>query len=614
MKLWRPDSDKALATLISLDKDDWVVVTPEGLFDASSGARKLLHYVLGFEVITLEQMKDLYYVPGLLQKIMSGAALPQVRLFTAQDLFPAAEFEQPKPGQKTLTVKLRNRGGGIGPAQVLVNGTEVIADARPAGFDPQIKEITLKIDLSKVKQIVPGKANKIDVIARNATGSLTSKGSTRGTELVFVGGGKTLTTPPQLYAIVGGVSEYVDGRLTLLYSAKDAEDFARALEIGATKFLGSDKVHIRLLTTAGQDSGKVLTGLDSSVLDATKENFRKVFAEVALKAKQNDLLVVYLSGHGLALKLNQNLGQPGGDAYLYLTREAYTTEPSALAEEKIRGVTSVSGDELVRWLREIAAQSKALVLDTCAAGAAAESLIARRDEPVDMIKIRAVDHLKDTTGFFILMGSAGDKVSYEATPYRQGLLTYSLLEALKGARLHDGGYANVGQLFGYAQDRVPLIARNLGLSQQPRFLAPDVGSPFDVGLYTAEEQKLFSLPSPNPLILRPLLLNKDLGRDNLQLLPVLNKALIEASYVKGRGGEKPSLVFVDSSEMLDAFTPSGLYTVTGNQVTIQLNLIRNEQPAASLTVEGAVTDEQSKIALVHKLVTAMSAAAQKLLH
>jgi hypothetical protein len=180
--------------------------------------------------------------------------------------------------------------------------------------------------------------------------------------------------------------------------------------------------------------------------------------------------------------------------------------------------------------------------------------------------------------------------------------------------LHDGGYANVGQLFGYAQDRVPLIARNLGLSQQPRFLAPDVGSPFDVGLYTVEEQKLFTLPNPNPLILRPLLLNKDLGRDNLQLLPILNRALLEASYVNRRGVQQGSLVFVDASEMLDAFTPTGLYTVTGNQITVSLNLIRNDQPAAKLTVEGVVTDEQSKIALVQKLVAAISEAAQKLVH
>jgi WD40 repeat protein/uncharacterized caspase-like protein len=606
IKLWDVQSGNELASLIALDESDWAVVTPNGLFDASPGARKLMHYAVGMEVVTLDQMKDLYYVPGLLQKVMKGDPLPKVQLFTAQDLFPEAEYEQPKPGQKTFTVKLRNRGGGIGQVQVLVNATEVIADARPVGFDPQSKEATLTIDLSNVKQLIPGKENKVEVIARNTAGSLSSKNSARGAELVVVDEGRVLTEPPELYAIIGGVSEYVDNHLDLRYSAKDAEDFARALEIGATKFLGKDKVHIRLLTSDKVEDKKLLSSPDSNVLTPSKENFRKVFAEFAGKTKQNDILVVYMSGHGVALK------QQGGDSYLYPTQEAYTTDNSALAEEKIRTATTVSSEELVQWIRDIGASRKALVLDTCAAGAAAESLIARKDVPSD--QIRALERLKDRTGFFVLMGSAADKVSYETTTYRQGLLTYALLEGLKGAKLHDGGYANVGQLFDYAQDRVPQLARNIGAIQQPRFLAPDIGSPFDLGLYTADEQKLFSLPNPNPLILRPSLQNKDLGYDNLKLLPALQKALFEASYASPRGGNEPLLVFVDASEMPDAFMPVGSYTVAGGTVTIQLNLIRNDKPVTTLTIEGPVTDEQSKAVLIRKVIEAISAETQKLIH
>jgi hypothetical protein len=81
---------------------------------------------------------------------------------------------------------------------------------------------------------------------------------------------------------------------------------------------------------------------------------------------------------------------------------------------------------------------------------------------------------------------------------------------------------------------------------------------------------------------------------------------LEASLAASRGGNQGALVFVDASEMRDAFLPSGSYTVEGNQVTIRMNLIRNEQPSATLTVTGEVTDEQSKVALVKKLVTAIS--------
>jgi WD40 repeat protein/uncharacterized caspase-like protein len=604
IKLWEASTGRELISLIALDQKDWAVLS-NGLFDASPDARKLMHYVIGLEVVTLDQMKDLYYLPGLLQKAMAGDPLPKVELFTAQDLFPEAEYQQLKPGQQTLIVKLRNRGGGIGPTQVLVNGAEVTPDARPAGLDPQAKEATLTIDLSNVKQLIPGKENKVEVIARNAAGSLSSKNSTRGVELVFVGPGKVNTEPPELYAIIGGVSKYVDNQLNLRYSAKDAEEFARALAVGATKFFSPDKVHIRLLASDKSDN-RVLAVADASELAPSKENFGKVFAEFAAKAKPNDILVVYLSGHGVALK------QPGGDSYLYLIQEAYTTDSSILAEEKIRTATTVSSEELVQWIKEIPTLKKALVLDTCAAGAAAESLLTRKEVPSD--QIRALERLKDRTGFFVLMGSAADKVSYETTTYRQGLLTYSLLEALKGAKLHDGGYADVGQLFDYAQDRVPQLAQNIGAVQQPRSIRPDTGSPFDIGLYTPDEQKLFSLPTPNPLILRPSLQNKALGYDNLKLVPVLQRALLEVSYVSTRGRNEPSLVFVDASEMRDAFMPVGSYSVAGSKVTINLNLIRNDEPVTTLTVEGTVADEPSKAALVQKLVTAISAETQKLIH
>jgi WD40 repeat protein/uncharacterized caspase-like protein len=605
IKLWRVATGDLLASLVALNKKDWTVITPDGLFDASPGARRLMHYVVGMESVTLDQMKDLYYVPGLLQKVMPGGPLPKVELFTAQDLFPEAEYEQVKPGQKAFIVNLRNRGGGIGPTQVLVNGTEVIADARPSGLDPQAKQAKLIIDLSNVKQLLPGQENKVEVITRNAAGSLSSKDSTRGVKVVFVGDGKALTQAPELYAIIGGVSKYTGDQLNLRYSAKDAEDFARALEIGATKLLSQDKVHIRLLVSDKNENKKLLTGPDSSELSPSKENFRKVFAEFAGKAKQNDTLVVYLSGHGVAL------ARQGGDSYLYLSEEAYTTDSTALSEEKIRTAITVSSEELVQWIKEIPTLKKALVLDTCAAGAAAESLLAKKDIPSD--QIRALERLKDRTGFFVLMGSAADKVSYETTTYRQGLLTYSLLEALKGAKLHSGGYANVGQLFDYAQDRVPQLARNIGAIQQPRALAPDIGSPFDIGLYTPDEQKLFSLPSPNPLILRPSLQNKDLGYDNLKLLPILQRALLEASYVAARGSNESSLVFVDASEMPDAFMPVGSYTVVNDRVEIILNLIRNDKPVAKVVVKGPITDEASKTALVHKLVAAITAETQKTL-
>ena len=64
--------------------------------------------------------------------------------------------------------------------------------------------------------------------------------------------------------------------------------------------------------------------------------------------------------------------------------------------------------------------------------------------------------------------------------------------------------------------------------------------------------------------------------------------------------------------MLGAFTPTGSYTVVNDQVTIKLNLIRNKEPVATLTVEGTITDDHSKALLAEKVVNAISTEAQRL--
>ena len=67
-KIWNCKTGKEVASLISLDDTDWVVTTPHGLFDASEGAMLHMDYEVGLEDIALEQLKERYYEPGLLEE------------------------------------------------------------------------------------------------------------------------------------------------------------------------------------------------------------------------------------------------------------------------------------------------------------------------------------------------------------------------------------------------------------------------------------------------------------------------------------------------------------------------------------------------------------------
>jgi WD40 repeat protein/uncharacterized caspase-like protein len=608
VSLYDVASGKLLAWLIALSEKDWAVITPAGLFDASLGARKQMHYVIGLEAITLEQMKDLYYVPSLLSIIFKGQPLPKVDLFSNEDLFPLAEYQPPQPGQKTFTVKLINRGGGIGHVQVIINDKECGGDARPANFDPNQPSLTLQIDLDKCGLLVPGRQNRVEVVARNAAGSLNSRGSSRGVEIVGLFDGEAKAEPPNIYAIVGGVSDYTGNDLDLSYAAKDAEDFAKALEVGASKLFGADKVHIRLLTSHGNKSNVKFSTGDAKISAATKPDFQRAFDEFK-NATPTDIFIVYLAGHGVSLNINQTTSQAGGGLYLYLTQEATTTDASVLAVEHSRKAMAISSDELAELIKQNKALKQVLILDTCAAGAAARSLIGRRDLPSDQIK--AIDRLQDRIGFFVLMGSAADRVSYETTQYSQGLLTYSLLKGMKGSKLRDGKFADVSELFIYAQDTVPRLAKNIGGIQRPIVISPErersvvfgESGSFDIGMFTAKEQEAIKIAAPKPFVLRPTLINLKLSYDDLDLTPLLREALREAGDIPESGGTEPSLSFVDADEMIDAVRLSGLYTIEGEKVLVTMRLIRNKLPLdTTLIIEGKLGEKEQ---LIKQIVAAI---------
>lgn len=595
IRLYGTKPEKHLASLIAVGEGDWTVVTPEGLFDASAGARKQMHFAVGFETVSLEQMKEIYYVPGLLKKIYDGEPLPAVELFSAKDLFPLAEYELPKANEKEFSVKITNRGGGIGQVQVFVNGKEFLDDARPNGFNENQQTAILKINLENAPLVDNREnENEIEIVTRNAEGSISSRGTTNSKEILKSENNNSIA-PPNVYIIVGGVSNYTGDNLDLKFAAKDAESFARALEIGASNLFGADRVHLRLLTSNAAQTNINFQAQDAKVSTATKTDFFNAFNDFKL-AQPNDIFIVYLAGHGVSLNTNQ----ANGDTYLYLTQEATTTDKTILAVENSRRAMTISSDELTELIKQNKALKQVLILDTCAAGAAANSLITKRDLPSD--QIRAIERLKDRTGFFVLMGAAANKVSYEATAYGQGLLTYSLLQALKGARLRENQFADVIQLFLYAQETVPEMAKYVGGIQRPLIIAPDTSLSFDIGKFTAAEQSKITLAAPKPLILKPVLQNKDLDYDDLELTRMLAQELRNTSFTIDTETFQTPIVFVEADEMIDAIKPSGSYTVRGDEISVTIRLIKNKQPVKTLTITGKVSNKEQ---LVKKIAEAI---------
>ena len=69
-RLWKLATGEELCQLVSF-REGWAVVDSDGRYDASNGGNvEGLHWVIGNEPISLDQLKERYYEPGLLAKVL----------------------------------------------------------------------------------------------------------------------------------------------------------------------------------------------------------------------------------------------------------------------------------------------------------------------------------------------------------------------------------------------------------------------------------------------------------------------------------------------------------------------------------------------------------------
>ncbi|NVO04095.1 MAG: caspase family protein [Bacteroidetes bacterium] len=549
-KIWDVSSGAELCSLISIDTNDWVVVTPSGLFDASTGAMNQMHYIVGLESIALEQLKDRYYEPGLLQKILGfkEESIRNVQNFNEVKIYPNADASQIDNATGNLMIDLKNQGGGIGKVVVYINGKEIASDARGEKADPNSKEMKLNLKLKNHPYILPDKENKIEIKAYNADGSLVS----RGVVLVYDEKEKTPNVYPNLFIVASGISDYEGDKIDLKFAAKDAEDIANTLELASSRLFGNEKTFTYLLTTNKNPIGKF-----QSVLLPTKANLLKTFEDIAKVAKSTDVIVVYLSGHGV------NWGGQDGDFY-YLTQNAYSASAETYSDPVIRKNCTVSSAELTELIKKVPALKQVLIIDACASGRMVKNLISKRD--ISSSTLRALDRMKDRTGMHIITGCAADAVSYETSRFGQGILTYSILEGIKGTALREGKFIDVSTLFQKARDRVPELAIGIGGIQKPEVFSPYGAESFDIGELNDEDKTKINLAQEKPMVLLTNFQDENSLDDNIGLEKVVDETF------RNEASKDSKFVFVDTKDFPGAYRIRGQYHISNKTIKLKVNV------------------------------------------
>ncbi|MFK7949117.1 MAG: caspase family protein [Saprospiraceae bacterium] len=564
VRLWDINKDKSLGKIYAFG-DDWAVITADGLFDGSPNAFSKMHYVIGLESLELSQLKERYFEPGLLGKLLkiSDEPLRDVSMFDAVPLYPIATLEWENQKELRLKVTLEKRNGGIGKVSLFINKKELVQDINPR----HRKEFVIKLDEYQRFMDFDGE-DFFSVKTYNKAGWLSSKPeriryvpevNSRGEA-----GGITIQLgkkhEPKLYAIVIGTSDYRGEKLDLSYADKDAADVATGLEGVGEALFGAESVEINLLTS-------------TTDLLSTKANIQSAFAKIAAEAMPEDVVVIYLSGHGVTY------GSTDAQFY-YLTKEVASED---IADATIRDNFTIATSELTEMLKAIPAQKQVLIIDACSSGSLVDNVLSQtRNLPSS--QRRALDRMKDRTGIFILAGSAANKVSYEASQFGQGLLTYSLLLGMNGSALRDNQYVDVMQLFQFAADKVPEFAAFIGGMQRPVIATPAGTNSFDIGQLT--EDVVIPMTEVKPLFVRSNFQEENSFADILDLGTALDNRLNDISAQ----GKSASILFVNVKKYPNAYAVKGRYTIDATGiVTLKVNVFKGEQVVKNFTVNGSMS-------------------------
>jgi hypothetical protein len=194
-------------------------------------------------------------------------------------------------------------------------------------------------------------------------------------------------------------------------------------------------------------------------------------------------------------------------------------------------------------------------------------IAARNDEQSQQIK--AIDKLNEQSGLFILSASASNQSAYEMGRYSQGLLTYSLLKAIKQQPdiLADGKYLDVSRWFNAAEKTVTELTKENGARQQPQIVS---NTNFNIGIVDEEVMAKIVLPQEKPIFTNSNLQNADenIAMDDLELNKLLD---IHISDIAVRGAGSP-IIFMTGLKSADAWALGGRYEVKGSNIVARINI------------------------------------------
>ncbi len=298
---------------------------------------------------------------------------------------------------------------------------------------------------------LPPGTHKIKVKAVDGAGNVSTVSFNLSVshEAVATGGSQRL---PTIWALVVGISKYKDSSLNLDYADDDADLFANFLK---GPHVGLPKDHVIVLKNR----------------EATRANIIAQIERVMRRAGPNDLVLIYISAHGIPYGRTLYLIPHDGDP------------------ENIGG-TCASEFDILNALSFTQSKRILFIFDACHSGDFNDlyAMFVPPGTPTRRVRSEYAIRLNELmsemartrSGFGILSSTSGVSLAQEGRRWGggHGAFTWYLVKGLEGAAdANNDGIVTLGEVFNYTRKKV---GEDTNYEQSPRLIGGDDSWPLSI--------------------------------------------------------------------------------------------------------------------------------------
>jgi len=476
-KVWAIESGRLVASLLPFNDGNWIAYNPAGYY---TGSEKASHYVtwrIENRIYDFDQFFETFFRPDIIGYVFQDEVRnnilvhkPDVPPDNISDGFynpPKVTIVSPRADQPLtspdveVVVAATDQGGGVYEIRLTQNGKVITSDRQvdscqqgaPAKTPEQPRGGTAKSGgrtragtaASGKRQAQPafGTCGKRGIHYEGETYTAKyrvplaegpnvfrvtafSKDRTESEPYALTVNGPVQAKAPALYVLAIGINKYKNSALNLNFAAPDAKGIASYFNGKSQKlFPGGVKV-VQLYDG-----------------EATRENILKEFQSLRERAEPQDVVVVYLAGHGETV----------GTEWYFIPSEI--TNPENDSELAKGGISSTM---ISQEVTRLAAQKILVLLDACKSGSVTTRSIEDR---------KAMAQLARSSGICVFAASTNIQEAGEVKELGHGIFTYLLLKGLNGeAILIKERTVTVTSLTGYVTSQMPAITQRYRTAEQ----------------------------------------------------------------------------------------------------------------------------------------------------